>query len=123
MATGTRRFILCAALILIGAASATVSSLLARDRPKGGTAQETLGTEVSVDAEGAVHLLTTVPLSSFTSPEAQAAFLEDQKLVKKWTKTINTTEQWNISEQRRMFTSRFQPALERSKALYPVDIT
>jgi hypothetical protein len=50
---------------------------LAGQHAKPATAQGTPPTEVTVDADGAVHLPPmTVPFSIFASPEAKAAFLE-----------------------------------------------
>lgn len=79
--------------------------------------------KVSVDGDGVVDVPTmTVPFSSFASPQAKAAFLESQKSLDKWMNTLFTNGPPDIAKQRRAFVERFQPALDRTRAIYPVDV-
>ena len=94
--------------------------VLADEHPKPAAAHVAPPAEVTVDANGAVHLPPmTVPFSSFTSPEAKAAFLELQRFERTYARL--RPETMNIADERRIVDDHFRPALERTKMLYPVE--
>lgn len=108
----------CAATSLAALILLTYPSLEAR--AEAGAAQDSR-TAVSIDATGAVRLpVQTVPFSSFASPEAKAAFIEDAEYSTRtqWLKQFFGPEQRSIAEQRALFAARFAPALKRTQAKY-----
>jgi len=56
-----------------------------------------------------------VPFSTFASPQAKTPFLEFSKFYERFSRTKG------VAEQRQMFSDFLQPALNRTRVLYPVD--
>lgn len=118
--TPTRRLLLLGvAVVLIASFTAIISSLLQRGRTIRSTAQELSRTEAPASRDGSVRMPPiNVPFSSFASPEAQAAFVQNLSYMRMWASVLWETR--SITEQRRMEAAHFGPALERARALYPV---
>jgi monoterpene epsilon-lactone hydrolase len=97
-----------------------VPARAADDRGEAAIVRGASDAEVTVDADGAVHLPPiTVPFSSFASPEAKAAFLASLKWLRAMAR--QRPETMDIADLRNAFAKEFQPALTRTKTLYPVE--
>jgi len=100
------------------AASLFVSPGKTQEHSKASGKDKPLASKVEVSGDAAVHLPPMiVPFSSFVTPEAKGLFLANVR----FHESDDPTKTKAIADLRKTFSDRYQHALERAKALYPVE--